>query len=128
MLGRPKSYSRHGAWLWLQTLRRAFLRTLASKQQTEDEVKADIEWTLHEYTKAIHLHDLRADTGFFELYVIPTIEMAEHLVKLNWSKMAKGFLSVRKRQIERLEAEMKAPGRECAYVFDARERFGSKAI
>ncbi|MGO9260579.1 MAG: hypothetical protein ACLQU1_30355 [Bryobacteraceae bacterium] len=31
-----------------------------------------------------------------------------------------------KRKVEPLEAEMKAPGRECAYVFDARERIGTK--
>jgi hypothetical protein len=31
---------------------------------------------------------------------------------------------VKKRKVELLEAEMKAPSRECAYVFDARKRFG----
>ena len=41
---------------------------------------------------------------------------------LDW--IAKGALSVWKRKIELLEAEMKAPGRECAYVFNARKRFG----
>jgi hypothetical protein len=50
----------------------------------------------------------------------------ENLVKLNWSKIAKGALQVQKRKVELMEAEMKVPGRECAYVFDARKQFGAK--
>lgn len=61
-----------------------------------------------------------------EVCVIPAIEIIEDIAKFNWSKIAKGALSVKKRQIELMEAEMKAPGRECAYVFDARKRFGSQ--
>jgi hypothetical protein len=55
---------------------------------------------------------------------VPVIELAEDLAKFNWSKIAKGILSVRKRHVELMEAEMKAPGRECAYVFEAQKRFG----
>jgi hypothetical protein len=57
-------------------------------------------------------------------YVIPVIEFAEDLAKFNWSKIAKGALSVKKHQVKLMEAEMKAPGRECAYVFEAQKRFG----
>lgn len=32
---------------------------------------------------------------------------------------------IKKREVELLEAEMKAAGRECAYMFDARKRFGA---
>jgi hypothetical protein len=48
-------------------------------------------------------------------------------VKFNWSKIANGALQVQKRKIELMEAEMRAPGRECAYVFDARKRFGNES-
>ena len=34
-------------------------------------------------------------------------------MKFNWSKIAKGALQVGKRKVELMEAEMKAPGREC---------------
>jgi hypothetical protein len=40
------------------------------------------------------------------------------------SKIAKGIMVVKKRKVELLEAEMKAPGKECAYVFEARKKFG----
>ena len=40
-------------------------------------------------------------------------------------QIAKGALALRKRKIVLLEAEMTAPGKECAYLCDARKRFGS---
>ena len=81
-------------------------------------------FVLNEYSKAMHLHQIKASNSFLEVYVIPAIEIVEDLIKLNWSKIAKGALAVKKRKVELLEAEMKAPGRECAYVFEARKRFG----
>jgi hypothetical protein len=105
---------------------RRFLRSLATKDQTEAEVRDDIEWSLNEYSKAMTLHRLKTGTSFVEVYLIPAIEIAENLAKFNWSKIAKGALSVKRRKIELLEAEMNAPGRECAYVFDAKKRFGGE--
>jgi hypothetical protein len=103
---------------------RRFLLTLSTKKQTESEIRDDFEWTMNEYQKFMNIHKLKADHGFIETYVIPTVELVENVAKLNWSKVAKDLLGVRKRKVELLEAEMKAPGRECAYVFDARKRFG----
>jgi hypothetical protein len=103
---------------------RRFLNSLATKKQTKAEIHDDLEWTLNEYTKAIKIHELKAGTGFVEVYVVPLIEFVEDLAKLNWSKIAKGVLSVKKRQAELMEAEMKAPGRECAYIFEAQRKFG----
>jgi hypothetical protein len=71
-------------------------------------------------------HHIKASQSFVDVFVISPLEIIENLVKFNWSKLAKGALSIRKRKVELLEAEMKAPGRECAYVFDARKRFGTK--
>ncbi len=102
---------------------RRFLHSLAIKKQTEAEIRDDIEWSLNEYTKAMKLHNLKAGHSLVKVYVIPAIEVVEDIAKFNWSRIAKGAFSVTKRKIELMEAEMKAPGRECAYVFDARKRF-----
>ena len=103
---------------------RRFLQSLASRQPRQAEIRDEIEWTLHEYRKSMRIHHLKADQSFLEVYVIPAMEVVEEIVKLNWSKIAKGTLSARKRQIELMEAEMKATGRECAYIFEAQQRFG----
>ena len=36
----------------------------------------------------------------------------------------KGLVSIKKRKLELLEAEASRPGREFAYIYDARKRFG----
>jgi hypothetical protein len=79
---------------------------------------------VNEYAKAMRIHHIKASQSFVDVFVISPLEIIENLVKFKWSKIAKGALSVDKRRIELLESEMKAPGRECAYVFDARKRFG----
>jgi hypothetical protein len=102
---------------------RRFLRTLTTKAQTESEIQDDIEWTLNEYAQTMKVHNLKASQSFVDVFLIAPLEIIENLVKFNWSKLAKGLLSVNKRKVELLEEEMKAAGRECAYVFDARKKF-----
>jgi hypothetical protein len=101
----------------------AFRRFLRTKAQTESEIQDDIEWTLNEYAQAMKVHNLKASQSFVDVFLIAPLEIVENLVKFNWSKLANGLLSVNKRKIELLEAEMKAAGRECAYVFDAKKKF-----
>jgi hypothetical protein len=103
---------------------RRWMHALATKHQTEGEVRDDLEWSLNEYTEAMKLHKIKASQSFLDVFVISPLEIMENLVKFNWSKIAKGALQVRKRDVELMEAELKAPGRECAYIFDARRRFG----
>jgi hypothetical protein len=100
------------------------LKRRLRKNQAEAEIRDDLEWTLNEYRKAMKIHRLKAGDTFMEVYVIPVIELVEDLAKFNWSKITKGALGVQKRQVELMEAEMKAPGRECAYVLEAQKRFG----
>jgi hypothetical protein len=102
---------------------RRFLHTLAAKQQTEAEIRDDFEWSLHEYTKAMDRFKLKRSVSFMETYIIPTVEALENFKP---SSFLKGLVAIRKRKIELLESEATAPGRECAYVFDARKRFGNK--
>lgn len=104
---------------------RRFLNTLATKQQSEAEIRDDLEYSVHEYAMAMELHRLKASNSFIDTFVIAPLELLEDLMKINWSKIAKGALKVNKRKVELMEAEAKAPGHECAYVFDARRRFGS---
>jgi len=102
---------------------RRFLSGLAGTAKSEPEIRDEIEWSLNEYRNAMKLHRLKTTRSALELFVIPPIEFAENLIKFNWSKIAKGALSIRKRKIELMEAEMNAPGREVAYVFEAQQRF-----
>jgi hypothetical protein len=99
---------------------RRFMGTLATKKQTEAEIRDDIEWTLNEYTKEMDRFKVKRSVSFMETYIIPTVEAFESFKP---SSFLKGLVSMKKRKIELLEGEAKAPGRECAYIFEARKRF-----
>jgi hypothetical protein len=105
---------------------RRWLAALAAKQQTEPEIRDELEWLVNEYGRAMEIHHLKSSASLIDIFVISPLEIIEDVAKLNWSKIAKGALSVQKRKVELMEAELKAPGRECAYIFDARKRFGAK--
>jgi uncharacterized protein (UPF0335 family) len=105
---------------------RHFLTGLATKKQTEAAAREEIEYLLNQYEEAMKLHQMKASHTFVDVFVITPIEILEDIVKFRWSAILKGGMAARKRKIELLEAEMKAPGKECAYVFDARKRFGAK--
>ena len=63
------------------------------------------------------------NTGFVETLVTTTAEIAESLVKFQWSTLAKKLFDVKHRQIDLMKAEMTLPGREVAYVVKLRETF-----
>ena len=102
---------------------RRFLRSLSEKHYTEAELRDEIEWSLYQYQSAMEIHRLKTTPTALELILLPPVEIIENLVKFNWSKILKGAVSLSRRKIRLLEAEMHAPGRECAYIFHAQERF-----
>jgi len=53
--------------------------------------------------------------------VVTAAELAEDFVKVKWGKLAKGLFDLTHERIELREAELKAPGRELAYL-DAAKR------
>lgn len=102
---------------------RRFLKNLATKPQGESEVRDELEWMINEYQKAMEIYHMKASHSFIDVFVVTPLEIIENIVKFNWSKLAKGALQVRKRTIELLDAEMRAPGRECAYIVEAQRHF-----
>jgi hypothetical protein len=107
----------------LRRLRRwtASLDTKLSANEVADELQASID----SYTEYMHLHEIKTRTATAQSFCIMASEVLEHLVTLKFSAAARTLFRLREGQIELLEAEMKAPGREIAYVLKVRERFES---
>jgi hypothetical protein len=103
---------------------RRFVKEVATKRQSIAEVKDDIEYSLHQYEEAMKLHKIKRTNSFIEVFLIAPFEILENLATLKFSQVGKSILSIRKRKIDLIEAEMKLPGHECAYVFKAQEQFG----
>ena len=73
----------------------------------------------------MRLHEMKVNRSALELTVTTAAELGEDLVKLRWGNLSKRLFSLPHRKIDLLEAEMNAPGREIAYVVQARKVFGS---
>lgn len=103
---------------------RRWLNQLATKTQSAAEIQDEIDWMLQQYHDAMKYCRLKATPGILDILVVAPLETLENLAKLRLSTLAKTVLSLNKREIELAEAEMRAPGKECAYVFNAHDRFG----
>jgi hypothetical protein len=104
---------------------RRFLHTLATKNQTEAEIRDDLDYSLNEYREAMKKRRLKIALSAVGACVIPAADLAFNFSGSHFASIAGAAVTINKLRIELLEGEQKAPGRECAYVFDARKRFGT---
>ena len=103
---------------------RVWINDMASGKLSPVEVSDKLEYLVSRYERALKLEKMSRSTGVVETLVVSTAEIAESLVKFQWSKAAQKLFEVRHRQIDLMKAEMTLPGREVAYIVKARERFG----
>jgi len=100
---------------------RRWARGLTRQGASAIEIVEELEWLTNEYECHMKLHDVKTRRGMVEMVVTTSAEIAENLVKLRWGKLAKLPFTLSHRKINLLEAEMTAPGREIAYVVQARK-------
>jgi hypothetical protein len=100
-----------------------WMSKLAKGGTDEAALRDEIEYTIQDYTHYLERAGLKTQHGAVETILVSTAEVLEDLVKLRWSKTLKSILGVRRANVELLELEAKAPGRECAYIVSARKQF-----
>jgi hypothetical protein len=106
---------------------RRWISKIARENMSAVEISDEIEWLIAEYRAHMHLHRMKTGSGTLEAVVAAAGDILENLAKLKFGSLAKALFALRHRQVELLEAERQAPGRELAYIVRARERFGGKA-
>jgi hypothetical protein len=105
---------------------RRWISKVARAQSTELEIAQELEWLLSEYEQHMRLHELKIRKGVLETIVAFTAEAAENIAKLRLGKLARSLFTISNRRIELLEGELKAPGREIAYISRARQAFAPR--
>lgn len=109
-------------------LRRRFMRWMrktAAAATSDRQIEEELQDTMSEYERHMRLWRLKSShTGLESLFVIP-VEIAEHLLRLQWSEAVRTMFVIKRRRAELLQAEIENPGREVAYVIKARRAFGS---
>lgn len=102
---------------------RDWMNEVAKNKLSPVEIEQKAEYLLNQYEQHMKLHKMKTRPGVFQTTIVSGTEVIENLIKLKWSKVAKKLFSFREHQIELLETELKATGRELAYVVKARNRF-----
>jgi hypothetical protein len=100
---------------------RRFLRTLATKKQTEGEIRDGIEWCLEQYSQAMKRRRWLTVKSAVTAFVVPAITLLEDPAsKHPFSLAIATSIAIAAMKMELYETEAKAVGRECAYIFNAR--------
>ena len=101
-----------------------WLSKVGQQELPPGELREEIEWLVQEYEAHMRLHRMKISAGNLETVVTTTAELLENIVKLKFGAIAKALFSFRQRNIQLLEAERQAPGRELIYLVRSRQRFG----
>ncbi len=104
---------------------RQWIRKISKEELSKTEIEDEIEWRINEFQNHLKFHKMKANTETLEIIVKAPLEIIENLVKLKFSKLPEPFFAVKKRQINLMEAELNAPGREMAYIIKTRDTFQS---
>ncbi len=95
---------------------RNWINEVSSTSMTLSEIEEKFEYLLMEYTLHLEMSKIKFTHGIFESLILPTLEVFENLVKINFGKALKVGLEFRKSKFELFEAESQFPGRELAYI------------
>jgi hypothetical protein len=104
---------------------RVWIQEMVNSGKSGRELEDHLAWLLSEYEHHLQLHRMKFRRGVIETVVTHVAEAAESAIKLRLSRLAKALFAYREHRVNLLEAEMKLPGREIAYLATARERFPS---
>jgi len=103
-----------------------WMNNLAKSKLTPQEIEEELEWLIYDYKRHLNLHKLRYKVGAIETFITVAAEVLENLIKVNWGKAAKQLFEYKHKRIALLEAEIKSPGSEVAYIIKSHESFGDR--
>ncbi len=102
---------------------RNWVRKVATTSSNERDIEDELRATLADYEEHMNLHKLKTQTSRLEWAITTLAELAELTVRFKFSAAAKKLFSLRQKEIDLSENEMKAPGREVAYIANAKSKF-----
>ncbi len=108
------SYFRH----WLIEIRK--------KPLTYDELSEELDYYCCKYEEHIKVQKMKVNYGILETLLMVPAEVIEGIVRLKPTQAVKALFTFKRQRLELREAEMKAPGRDLAYLIKVRDEFGVK--
>ncbi len=107
---------------YLQGLK-VWMSEMARQNLTPTEANEKLEWLIFQHKKHLRMHKLKYRWGTLGGTFVAAAEVFEDLAKFKWGKAAGAVVSIFDRRIELIEAELKNPAHEVAYIVKAQELF-----
>jgi hypothetical protein len=104
---------------------RFWISDMARSPLSTEEVAEKLEYLLYQYEQYMKIHKMKMRSGTLQTVIVSAAELLENAMKLKLGKLAKELFSVQQRKVDLLEAEIKSPGAELAYIYKAKRAFGS---
>lgn len=105
------------------TAMRVWMQDISSKEYSKNEIEERIDHLINEYERHMAFHKIKYTTSAGHVLLNAPLEILENLIKFKWSSIGKAIFSFREKQFDLMEAELKAPGRELAYISKANSKF-----
>ena len=102
---------------------REWIRDIATLGRDAAGVEDRLAFLLSEYASHLAHHQLKYSRGALEVVVTTGAEIAEDVIKFKWKELTGMLFAIRHQQIDLLESERTAPGREVSYILHAKAAF-----
>jgi hypothetical protein len=103
---------------------RSWLRRRAYEGLSGALVVEELQELLADFEHAMGLHRMKGSITSFQGLIVATASLIEDMAKLKLGDLSRRVFGARERRLAYLETELRAPGREVAYLAKAREHFG----
>jgi len=102
---------------------RSSAKKVTEQEADMEDLEVELESLVEDYKEYMRVQKMKWHATSFETVVTMTAQMLEGLAKLKLKDVVDSLFTLRKSKVGLLEAELKAPGREIAYLVTAGERF-----
>ena len=93
------------------------------KESSSKDILEKMPYYCAKYEEHINLHKMKLKHGVFETLLMIPAEIIEGVIRLKPTKTVKELYTFKRQKVELFEQEKKAPGRDLAYLFKARDEF-----
>lgn len=109
----------------LKIMQRWIRKSMAKEDINPQIIGEELADSLHDYTEHMRLARIKYNTEVFQALLTFPLATFERIIKLQFSQLFDPIFTVKKAHIALCEAELKAPGRELAYLHSVQDRFGN---
>lgn len=101
----------------------SWINKISKEDLDIEEISDEYHYLMSEFENEFQNQKIHKELNTLEILLKIPLEIAENLVKINWSKIPGIFIELKRNSITSYESEFNLPGKELAYIFKAKEKF-----